>query len=504
MTGVRSLQRFLPDDAATFRLGEDLAMALKAGDVLLLDGDLGAGKTTLARGLIRALASDPLHEVPSPTFTLVQSYETPVPVHHFDLYRLSSSDELEELGFDEAVASGIALVEWPERAADAMPATSLRLGLEHEGEGRRVTLSGQGDAFDRVARSLAMRDFLFTAGCGEARRARFPGDASARAYETVARAGHDTLVLMNSPRLVLGPPVRDGKPYAEIAHTAQSVAAFVAIDRALAAGGVTVPGIVAQDLDQGFLLLEHLGSGAFLDAEGRPVAERYAAAAELLAMVHCKHWDDRLEAAIGVVHQVPPFDREALMIEVDLLVDWYVPAVSGAPASAELRNGYRAAWNAVFDRLADKQYGLVLRDYHSPNIIWRAGKNGFDRLGIVDFQDALIGPVAYDVASLAMDARVTVSPGLENSTVAAYVAARHAAGDFDETAFREAYAIMAAQRNSKILGIFVRLDRRDGKPQYLKHLPRIRDYLHRALAHPTLAGLRDFYRDNRLLEEFDA
>ena len=501
---ARSLERFLPDEAATTRLGEDLAMAVRPGDVFLLDGDLGAGKSTLARGLIRALAGDPSHEVPSPTFTLVQSYDTPVPVHHFDLYRLSSSEELEELGFDEAVASGVALVEWPERAAEAMPATSLRLAIDHEGDGRRITLSGDGPAFDRIARSLAMRDFLGTAGWGKAHRARFIGDASARAYETVTLDGHAPLVLMNSPRLVLGPPVRDGKPYAEIAHTAQTVAAFAAIDRALASGGVTVPGIVAQDLDQGFLLLEHLGTAAFLDPEGQPVAERYAAAAELLAMIHGKHWDDRLEAAPGVIHEVPPFDRDALMIEVELLVDWYVPAVSGAAASDTLRDGYRAAWNAAFGRLTDKQYGLVLRDYHSPNIIWRGEKKGFDRLGIVDFQDALIGPVAYDVASLAMDARVTVSPEIERTTVDAYVAARHTAGNFDEAAFREAYAIMAAQRNSKILGIFVRLDRRDGKPQYLKHLPRIRDYLHRALAHPALTGLRDFYRDNRLFEEFDA
>lgn len=499
---ARSLERFLPDEAATTQLGEDLAMAVRPGDVFLLDGDLGAGKSTLARGLIRALAGDPSHEVPSPTFTLVQSYDTPVPVHHFDLYRLSSSEELEELGFDEAAASGVALVEWPERAADAMPSTSLRVAIEHEGDGRRVTISGDGAAFDRVARSLAMRDFLVASGWGEAHRARFVGDASARAYETVTRDGHAPLVLMNSPRLVLGPPVRDGKPYAEIAHTAQTVTAFAAIDRALAAGGVTVPGIVARNLEQGFLLLEHLGSGAFLDPEGKPIAERYAAAVELLAMIHGKHWDDRLEAAPGVTHQVPPFDRDALMIEVDLLVDWYVPAVTGAPASDALRDGYRAAWNAVFDRLADKQYGLMLRDYHSPNIIWRGDRAGFDRLGIVDFQDALIGPVAYDVASLAMDARVTVSPEIEHGTVDAYVTARHAAGSFDEAAFREAYAIMAAQRNSKILGIFVRLDRRDGKPQYLRHLPRIRDYLHRALAHPALADLRDFYRDNRLLEEF--
>ncbi len=464
------------------QLGEDLAMAVKAGDVFLLDGDLGAGKSTLARGLIRALVGDPGQEVPSPTFTLVQSYDTLVPIYHFDLYRLSSSEELEELGFDEAIATGVVLIEWSERAADAMPTTSMRIAIGHECNGRRVVISGDGQAFDHVTRSLAMRDCLAAYGCDAAHHVHFLNDASARAYEVVTLEGLVPLVLINSLCLVLGPPVRDGKSYAEIAYTAQTVAVFSAIDSALAASGVTVPDIVAQDLKQGFLLFEYLGSDATFDSDGKLLAERYAAAVELLAMIHWKHWDNQMEAAPGLIHQVPPFDRDALMIEVELLVDWYVETITTAPASVELCDNYRAAWNTVFDRLTDKQYGLVLRDYHSSNIIWHTDRNDFDKLGIVDFQDALIGSVAYDVASLAMDARVTISPEVERNTIDAYVAARQATVEFDDAVFREAYAIMEAQRNSKILGIFVRLDRRDGKPQYLRHLPLIRDYLHHALS----------------------
>ncbi|RWG08214.1 tRNA (adenosine(37)-N6)-threonylcarbamoyltransferase complex ATPase subunit type 1 TsaE [Mesorhizobium sp.] len=495
------LERFLADEAATARLGEDLAMALRAGDAIALKGDLGAGKSTLARALIRALADDAGLEVPSPTFTLVQSYETRIPVHHFDLYRLSSPDELDELGLDDALAQGAALIEWPDRAGDQLPANALQVELIEQGAGRSARISGQGAAFERAVRSLAMRDFLASAGWGEASRRHFVGDASARSYEIASLPGRAPGVLMNSPRLVLGPPVRDGKPYAVIAHTAQSVAAFVAIDRALLVAGVSVPLIHAQDLDQGFLLLEHLGSEGFLGGDGQPIVERYEAAAELLAMMHGKAWPDRMEAAPGVYHGVPPFDREAMLIEADLLVDWYVPMVTGEPASDALRAGYHKAWNAVLDRLEGQEYTLMLRDFHSPNIIWRAERSGLDRLGIVDVQDALIGPAAYDVASLAMDARVTVSTEIERRTVEAYVAARRSAGAFDETGFAEAYAIMAAQRNSKILGIFVRLEKRDGKPYYLKHLPRIRDYLRRALAHPALAGLKEFYMAHGLLEE---
>jgi hypothetical protein len=344
-----------------------------------------------------------------------------------------------------------------------------------------------------------MRDFLGDAGWGEATRRYFIGDASARSYETLTLAGEETRVLMNSPRLVLGPPVRDGKPYADIAHTAQSVAAFVAIGRALAAGGVSVPEIYAQDLDGGFLLISHLGSENFLDAQGRPVAERYAAAAELLAAIHARQWPSRLEAAPGFFHDVPPFDRAAMLIEAELLVDWYVPYATARPAGEALRAGFHAAWKAAIDRLDRAEKSLVLRDFHSPNIIWRADRKGHDRLGVVDFQDALIGPSAYDVASLAMDARVSVPPEIEKTAVDAYVAARREHGGFDESSFAEAYAIMAAQRNSKILGIFVRLNERDGKPAYLKHLPRIRNYLERALTHPALAELRDFYRRNGLI-----
>ncbi len=492
------LERFLADEAATVRLGEDLAMALRPGDVFALQGDLGAGKSTLARALIRALADDIALDVPSPTFTLVQSYETRIPVHHFDLYRLGSADELDELGLDEALVQGAALIEWPQRAGPRLQ-PSLTVELLHQGEGRLAVMSGT--ALERGRRSLAMRDFLGSAGWGEASRRHLTGDASARSYEIVSLAGHAPRVLMNSPPLVLGPPVRGGRTYAEIAHTARTVAAFVAIDRALLEGGVSVPEIYAQDLDQGFLLLENLGSASFLDDAGYPVAERYSAAAELLAAMHGRRWPRAMEAAPGTVHHVPPFDRDAMMIEASLLLDWYVPAVTGEAAPERLQADFEREWQALFDRLAGSEYTLMLRDFHSPNIIWRGERVGHDRLGIVDFQDALIGPAAYDVASLAMDARVTVPEDVEQATCLAYEAARQRAGPFDADGFREAYAIMAAQRNSKILGIFVRLDRRDGKPAYLKHLPRIRDYLRRALSHPSLAGLKRLYAENGILEE---
>jgi aminoglycoside/choline kinase family phosphotransferase len=190
---------------------------------------------------------------------------------------------------------------------------------------------------------------------------------------------------------------------------------------------------------------------------------------------------------------LPPYDRAAMMIEAELLLDWYLPFLTGAAPSEADRQAFAAAWSAVLDRLAGGERSLVLRDYHSPNIIWRGAREGRDRLGLIDFQDALIGPAAYDLASLAQDARVTMTEELERDTLEAYCSARHARGPFDEASFRRDYAIMSLQRNSKILGIFVRLDRRDGKPAYLRHLPRIRDYVRRSIGHAALAPLNGLY-----------
>ncbi|MFC5586674.1 tRNA (adenosine(37)-N6)-threonylcarbamoyltransferase complex ATPase subunit type 1 TsaE [Nitratireductor kimnyeongensis] len=491
---ARVLERFLPDEDATTLFGEDIAVALRAGDVLALKGDLGAGKTTLARSIIRALADNPDLEVPSPTFTLVQNYEARIPVHHFDLYRLGDPDELEELGLFEAAEEGIALVEWPERAGERF-ADAIRIELHDRGEGRLAVIAGPEGAMLRLERSFAIRDFLNKAGEVRAHRAFLLGDASLRAYETVTTRTGARRILMNAPERRDEPLLECGRPYSRIAHLAQSVAASVAMANAIRARGFSAYQVYAQDLETGLLLTEHLGETPFLSPEGEPVAERYVEAARLLAALHRYAWPEELPVNDQVTHQLPPYNGEALGIEVSLLTDWYMPFMAGRPANDAERAGYMERWNRLFTRLEDFEKNLVLRDFHSPNLIWRAEREGFDRLGLIDLQDAVCGPAAYDVASLALDARVTMPEALERAVVEAYCAARAEQGPFDRTAFDEAYAICAAQRNSKLLGTFVRLEQRDHKPFYIKHLPRIRAYLRRAMRHPALDELRTFYEE---------
>lgn len=491
------LSLHLADEDATERFGEDLAIALRPGDLVALEGDLGMGKTALARAVIRALADDRALEVPSPTFTLVQAYGLRIPVHHFDLYRLSAPEDLEELGLPEALAEGVALVEWPERAEQAM-AGAIRLRLTEKGEGREVRIEGPDDALARIRHSLAVRAFIDGAGFAGARRTFLLGDASIRAYETVKPPSGPPLILMDAPERHDEPAVRDGLPYSRIAHLAQNVTAFVGVANALRAEGFCAPRIHAQALDDGLLLIEHLGSGRFLGDSDRPVAARYEAASRLLAALHERRWPSAFPVDDHRTYEPPAYDREALSIETDLCLAWYMPFALGRPADAGQVAEFKDIWSALFNRLSAAEQSLVLRDFHSPNIVWREDRDGFDRLGLIDVQDAVFGPAAYDAAALAFDARVSIPADIRELVVETYCAAR--GPGFDRGAFEEAYAITAAQRNTKLLGTFTRLAHRDGKPGYLGHLPRIRGYLRQVVQHPGLARLRQFYEDHRLLE----
>lgn len=491
-----SWQGELADEAASVRLAEDLAACVRPGDAIALSGDLGAGKTTFARAMIRALCDDPAMEVPSPTFTLVQTYPTRrFVLAHYDLYRLSSPDQLAELGLDDALAEGVALIEWPDIAAAALPADRLLVSLEVAGRGRRVTLAGGGDWPKRIERTLGIRTLLDAAGWPGAERRHLQGDASARTYERV-RCGPATAVLMNAPARPDGPPVRAGRPYSRIAHLAEDVRPFVAVGAALNAAGFSAPQLIAGDLSAGLLLLEDLGSDGIV-ASGAPVAERYRSAMDCLSALHSQPRPRHLPLPDATTYELPSFDDDALGIEVSLVLDWYAPHVTGGRLRLDVEEAFYAAWAAPFAALHAAETSWMLRDYHSPNLLWLEDRTGVRRIGLLDFQDALIGPAAYDVASLAQDARVTVSEGLEADLLLAYVAARlRQSPQFAETAFRQAYAITAAQRATKILGIFARLAHRDGKPGYLAHVPRVRDYLRRALRHPVLSDVAVWYEKN--------
>lgn len=507
--------QILPDlsEPQLVRLAQELGFMLRQGDTIALHGELGAGKTTFARALIRAIAGDDSLDIPSPTFTLVQHYDTArLKLAHFDLYRLSSPDEVDELGLEHALQGGAVLIEWPERAEDRLPEDRLDIflsdGAPAEGvETRTVRLEGHGSWRNRVARLAALHRLVRKAGYkdDDIQLSAISGDASVRHYARLTRprnAGDRKMdqvalaMVMDWPRQPDGPPIRNNLPYSQIAHLAEGVMPFVAVAHALREAGFSTPEIFAADLDEGFLVLEDLGERDFKQAlaSGISQEELWRAATDVLIALRELPVPSALPCGADKGHKLPSFDTGILEIETELMVDWYWPAIHGEQAPVEQREALRAAWEPLFARLARDKPHWVLRDFHSPNLLWLSERSGLRRIGLIDFQDALAGPAAYDLVSLLQDARIDVDSDLEARMFDYYVSrVRAKEPDFDENAFRLTYAALGAQRNSKILGIFARLAKRDGKVRYLEHVPRVWTYLSRNLTHPGLASLAEWY-----------
>lgn len=490
---------FLEDEEATKLFAQDLALALKPGDLVTLQGDLGAGKSTIARTIIHTLANNNNLDVPSPTFTLVQNYQLPqFEILHVDLYRLSMKEEIDELGLNEARAQSILLIEWPEKGEDILDPATFAITLQHEGSGRRVTLKSAQHSIERLQRSFAIRTFLKTHNRSHVHRRFLAGDASARSYELLDD-GHSQEVLMNAPTMQM--EQNTDLSYITMAHLAQDIRQFVGINQLILDNGFSSPRIFVEDFEKGLLILEDLGDEGILDQSSNPLEERYIACSELLASFHQKSWPSEKQFATFLL-QIPSYDCQVLQTELSLLLDWYVPFQMQKNLDQQQREDFFTCWQPYLDNLTQGESTFVMRDYHSPNILWRAHKEGNACIGLLDFQDGLKGPTVYDLVSLAQDARVFISPILEAKILDAYCNARHKTPQsFDEDEFRKLYTFAGAQRVSKILGIFVRLHKRDGKSAYLKHIPHLQDYLARNLSHPMLAPLQSFYQEIGLLSK---
>jgi aminoglycoside/choline kinase family phosphotransferase/tRNA A37 threonylcarbamoyladenosine biosynthesis protein TsaE len=451
--------------------------------------------------LIRYLAGDDSVEVPSPTFTLAQSYDLPAfPLVHADLYRINDAAELEEIGLSPLPEGTVALIEWPERAPAALPPDRMDIALNHRpalgSTARAAEITGYGKAAAQVARLRALRQFLTETGFADAKRVRMAGDASTRSYARLIR-DDGVVILMNSPRRPDGPAVYGDKSYSAAVHLAEDVKPFVAIANGLRERGFSAPFIRHADLEAGFLITEDFGSEGFIEGDPpQPIAERYETAVDVLAALHRKTLPEVLPLAPQINYAIPTFDIDALLVEVGLMLEWYLPDRGTEPTN-NMRAEFVMLWRDLLGKLAAVDKTWVMRDFHSPNLIWLGERSGISKVGIIDFQDAVLGPAAYDLVSLLQDARIDVPEQLELALLMRYIKTMHAADDsFDPAGFAEIYAIMSAQRNTRLLGTFARLNRRDGKPQYLRHQPRIWTYLTRSLAHPVLSGLREWYSAN--------
>jgi tRNA threonylcarbamoyl adenosine modification protein YjeE len=498
--------RRLNGEGATEELAAEIAELVGPGDLVTLSGGLGAGKTTFARALIRLLTGDADLEVPSPTFLLMQAYEgKTAPIVHADFYRIEKPGDLIEIGWEDAVDGALVLVEWPDRGGDLLRADRLDISFaldQDRGEGaaagacRTATVTGLGAFAGRLAKSRAIQDVLEPTNWRDAKRQFMQGDASSRSFERLIKDDGSSAVLMIVPHRPDGPPIRYGKPYSAIAHLAEGLEPYVAIDRGLRAEGFSAPEIYALDLAAGVILLEDLGAEPIV-VDGCVDIERYAHAAAALAKLHGLALPDALPVDDGELYHIPSYDLDALSIEVELLLDWYAPQRARTQLSSGAKATFVSLWRKALTEGLTSDSTWVLRDYHSPNLIWMPRREGVAKVGMVDFQDCVLGHPAYDVVSLLQDARIDVPDLTELKLLGHYARLRRESDQaFDMGDFARAYAILGAQRATKILGIFARLDARDNKPHYLAHLPRVEKYLVKDLNHPVLAELKIWYEAN--------
>ena len=319
-------------------------------------------------------------------------------------------------------------------------------------------------------RDARINAFLVRAGWVGGVRTPLAGDASFRRYHRITKKGHCAM-LMDAP-----PPL-------------ENIETFAMLSRHLRELGFKAPEILAEDRESGLLLLEDFGDVTYTRAlvHGADEKALYDLAVDLLIALH------RLPPEEAIPESLPPYDDETLLAEAYLLTDWYIPSVLGTPTAPDVRQSYAESWLRVFPTLADQPQTLVLRDYHVDNLMILPGQTGIAACGLLDFQDALAGPTAYDLMSLIEDARRNVDVKL-----AARLRRRYAVAfpDLDTDAFDTAFTILAAQRHAKVIGIFTRLWLRDGKPNYLKHIPRVWRLLERALRHPALGPVANWFESH--------
>jgi len=324
-----------------------------------------------------------------------------------------------------------------------------------------------------TAREAALSAFLIAAGWPPEAARPLAGDASNRRYFRLGPLdGRPAAVLMDAPP-----------------EQGEDVRPFVAVTVWLRRHGLSAPEIRAADLAQGFLLMEDLGDdlyGRMLATAPQREDELYGVAVDLLAELAATP----APAELGPEDcrlALPPYDAAVLAREAALAREWWLPAATGTTPPAALAAEFDALVAEATAAVATVREMVVLRDYHADNLIWLPQRAGTQRVGLLDYQDALAGHAAYDLMSLLEDARRDTSEDLQQGMIARYLGRR---AHLDPEAFRAAYSALGTQRNLKIVGIFTRLAIRDLKPRYLDMIPRVWGHMMRDLKHPALAELR--------------
>tara|TARA_Y100000590_G_scaffold470226_1_gene662894 strand:- start:7136 stop:8611 length:1476 start_codon:yes stop_codon:yes gene_type:complete len=466
---------------------ENLCQIIELNDVIILNGKIGSGKTTLARHIINRILQIDISEIVSPTFNLYQVYENNnQKIHHYDFYRIENDIDLHEIDLAESFDEGITIIEWADKYKNYLPDSYLEIEISEIDEGRVYKLRGCGTFKDRINKHNSLVHFLSNYKKPINKVEKIRGDASKRVYKRLYTQ-EDSLILM----------VYDKKEKKENpSKLSTQIHDYVSICKYLREINVRAPKIYAVDYENQFLVQEDFGDLKYSDIfikEG--FRKLYEPAIDTLINITKNKCPTNIKTD-EAIYKFEEYDKKTYLNEVNIFIDWYWPYVKGSICNAHVKSEFTEIWENLLDKLSEES-SLVLRDFHSPNLIFQPDGKGAEKCGIIDFQDALIGHPLYDLVSLAQDARITIKLDQELFIIDYYMK------DFNfkkyqlnKHEFINQYNILGAQRALKILGVFARLSMSYQKHEYLIHIPRILDYINRNMGNESLRSLSIWLKKN--------
>lgn len=460
----------LPDLLATEALAHKLAPLLKKGVFVSLEGGLGTGKTALARAILQALGVT--GDTPSPTFKMVQHYQTEnFPISHFDLYRLKNVDQLADIGWNAALTDGLTIVEWPERAEQLVPPDRLSLTFSFGGSIERICmLKGYGkwsmvDELVRIARDAELSGFAAEAGWGKAALQPIGANSPPRRFFRLTRDDGKTAIMMD-------------------ADEDQKALQFVNLASILRGLDLSAPEIYAARPKRGLVLMEDFGNenvGSVID-RGMPMHPYFLRALLVLVRIHHQF------SPASVKHlEVPTFTSALFAARVEKFLDNYFPFVMNRKATAEERAGFQAAWRRTLDPIDFLPKTLMLRNFTPNTVMDIPDREGWRSLGLLDFQDAGIGPIAYDLASFCEVVRREGADYYLPMMVKQYYERAKPACPME--VLQRSCIILAAQRHTRLLGLMA------GRPERAGYLQHTKKHLGNLLLDEAIKPVRSWFMD---------
>ena len=475
------------------KLAKELVPLLNEGGVMTLNGQIGAGKTTLAKLIIQELTQTPLEDIVSPTFNLYHTYNRDnLEIAHYDFYRIESEIELLEIDLNESLTDKICIIEWADKFRDLLPKDRIEIFIKCKKNERVYRINPLGKFREVVSNRAKIENYLGGLDINFTELRRLPGDASKRNYYRVM-SPDNTMILMDATQ---------ESNIKSKTGLSNGIDDFIKIQKYLDSIDVRVPKLIVRNRIDNILLEEDLGEYSYADMLTKENYQKLYNPA-IKTLIHISNINHPKNISTDSnPHYLKEFDLDIYLNEAEIFIDYYWPFIHGKQCNADKKQEFTNVMGEVYSNLTDDKT-LMLRDFHSPNLLFLENEDGFRKCAVIDFQDALFGHPLYDLVSLTNDARISIDEHQEKYLIDLYKKDFPFNNfQFDSLSFIEQYHILGVQRSIKILGIFARLAILETNQNYLVHMPRVICYIKRIMQSGSIQTLACWLNQN-FKETFD-